>query len=51
MAAHLAFAYSTYAMGRPLLLVWQYLHKYQYFVEQLPSNASFCSVCGVKMLH
>ncbi len=21
------------------LLVWQYLHNYQYFVEQLPSNA------------
>ncbi len=26
----------------------QYLHNYQYFVEQLPSNASFCSVCGCK---
>ncbi len=27
------------------LLVWQYLHNYQYFVEQLPINALFCSVC------
>ncbi len=23
----------------------------QYFVDQLPSNAKFCSVCGVKRLH
>ncbi len=32
------------------LLVWQYLHNYQYFLP-ITKQCFICSVCGVKRLH
>ncbi len=40
---------STKKFRQPL--VWEYLHNYQYFVDQLASNASFIWVSGVKKSH